>query len=248
MTRVLLLAAAMPLVGRAAAHAGDAPAKTPAEVLGDAQAAHAKAEQDHEAATRAEGEAQTAHDQAKAAHDAAEGEAKAAAKTSLDEAKAKLTTAKAAAKSAKGAADKAKRAVDAADKKATIAGERDAAKQAREDARKAKAEEKAKGREEAKTAKEASKQPEQNGVRRPKAEGLCGRAWAMFDEVSKANGSPASIGETLPKATAAGINEATVRTQYARWRKFYGVTGRVKAPKPATPPATDGAGQSQPAA
>ena len=83
--------------------------------------------------------------------------------------------------------------------------------------------------------------PEQNGIRRPKPDGLCGKAWAIFDEISAKNGSPASIGESMEVAKAQGLNEANVRAEYARWRKFFGVTGRVEDPrkpaKPETPPA-----------
>ena len=42
-------------------------------------------------------------------------------------------------------------------------------------------------------AREAARMPEQNGIRRPKPDGLCGKAWKIFDDVSAKNGSPASI-------------------------------------------------------
>jgi hypothetical protein len=43
-------------------------------------------------------------------------------------------------------------------------------------------------------------------------------------------------------AKGQSLNEANVRAEYARWRKFHGITGRVSAPKPETPatPATAG--------
>lgn len=72
--------------------------------------------------------------------------------------------------------------------------------------------------------------PEANGVRRPKPETLCGQAWAVFDEVSAKNGAPASIKESLEIAKARGLNEGNVRVEYARWRKFFGITGRIAAP------------------
>ena len=121
------------------------------------------------------------------------------------------------------------------------AAERDAAKQAKEQAKveaaKAKEAEKEAAKAAAEEAKKANQQPEANGIRRPKADGMCGKAWTIFDEVSRKNGAPASIGETLPIATSQGINEATVRTQYARWRKFFGISGRVEAPKAPEAPA-----------
>ena len=70
----------------------------------------------------------------------------------------------------------------------------------------------------------------QNGIRRPKPEGKCGQAWAIFDAVSAKNGSPASIGESMEIAKADGQNEANVRAEYARWRKFHGLSGRIEDP------------------
>lgn len=143
----------------------------------------------------------------------AEADAKAAAKAAEKAAK-------------KQAADEAKAAKKQEREQAKLKAktDREAAKQAKVDAKAA-----------AKAAKEASKQPEQNGVRRPKAETICGKAWAVFDQLSAASGAPATIADSLKNA--GGIAEATVRTQYARWRKFHGISGRVEAPKPAETPA-----------
>lgn len=104
------------------------------------------------------------------------------------------------------------------------------AKAEREAAKAAKAEEAAKAKEAAKAAKEANRMPIQNGIRRPKPETLCGQAWAIFDEVSQSKGSPAAIGECLPIAQERGLNPTNVRVEYARWRKFFGVTGRIENP------------------
>ena len=76
--------------------------------------------------------------------------------------------------------------------------------------------------------------PEQNGIRRPKPDTLCGKAWGIFDSVSQKNGAPASIGESMELAKADGLNEANVRAEYARWRKFHGITGRIESPKAET--------------
>jgi hypothetical protein len=137
----------------------------------------------------------------------------------------------------KAAADKAK-----AEEKARKDAEKQAAKEKKEADKKAAAEErervkaeqaaeKERKKAEAAAAREASKMPEQNGVRRPKPEGLCGQAWAIFDDVSKQNGAPASIGEAMEIAKSRGLNEANVRAEYARWRKFYGISGRVEDPR-----------------
>lgn len=147
--------------------------------------------------------------------------------------KAKADAAKAAEKAAKLAQKEAeKKARD--EKKAAEKAEKEAAKKLAAEQRQAekKAAELAKQaeKEAAKAAKEASRMPEQNGIRRPKPETLCGQAWAIFDEVSAKNGQPASIGESMPLATSRGLNEANVRTEYARWRKFFGITGRINNP------------------
>lgn len=146
---------------------------------------------------------------------------------------AQLAAEKAAA-AAKKAEEKAqaKAAKDAAkaEEKAKKDAEKLAAKEAKEAEKAAKAQEKIDAAAAAKAAKEANKMPEANGVRRPKPETLCGQAWAVFDEVSAKNGAPASIKESLEIAKARGLNEGNVRVEYARWRKFFGITGRIAAP------------------
>lgn len=135
---------------------------------------------------------------------------------------AKKAEEKAQAKAAKDAAKAEEKAKKEADKLA--------AKEAKEAEKAAKAQEKIEAAAAAKAAKEANKMPEANGVRRPKPETLCGQAWAVFDEVSAKNGAPASIKESLEIAKARGLNEGNVRVEYARWRKFFGITGRIAAP------------------
>lgn len=139
--------------------------------------------------------------------------------------------AKAAAKAAEKAAKK-----EAADKaKADKKAEREASKQGAKDKRAADKQAKVDAKAKVKADKEASKQPEQNGVRRPKSDTICGKAWAVFDDLSAKSGAPATIADSIKNA--GGIAEATVRTQYARWRKYHGITGRVEAPKPSETPA-----------
>lgn len=95
------------------------------------------------------------------------------------------------------------------------------------------AEEKAAKKAELQAAKEAAKGPEQNGVRRPKSDTVIGKVWELLDAASAKKQAPAALADV--KDTATDINPATLRTQYARWRKFNGVAGRVAA----TPAATD---------
>jgi hypothetical protein len=75
-----------------------------------------------------------------------------------------------------------------------------------------------------------------NGVMRPKAEGLCGQCWDLFDGISA--GGPVKMAEAVAVGTAASLNDATVRTQYNRWRKFNGHAPQGRKPAPvAAPPA-----------
>lgn len=71
------------------------------------------------------------------------------------------------------------------------------------------------------------KQEERNGVVRPKPETACGRIWAEADNMSASVGGPVACADLIAKLTPQGYVEPTIRTQYARWRKFYNVTGRV---------------------
>lgn len=141
------------------------------------------------------------------------------------------------AKAQKLAEREAKKAEKEAEKeaKAKAKAEADAEKEALQAQKIAEKEAKEKAKEDAKAAKlaekEASRMPEQNGVRRPKPDTLCGQAWAIFDEQSAATGEPATIGASLEVARTKELNEANVRTEYARWRKFNGVSGRLASPK-----------------
>lgn len=151
-------------------------------------------------------------------------EAAAAAAAADDKAEAKRL------KDEQKAAEKAERdAKKAADKAAKEQAKREAAekKEADKQAALAKKEAEKKAAEEAKL---AQKMPEQNGVRRPKPETLCGKAWAIFDGVSAQHGRPATIGESMEIAKAQGLNEGNVRAEYARWRKFFGISGRLPTP------------------
>lgn len=127
----------------------------------------------------------------------------------------------------KDAAKKAAAEKKAADKAAT------AAKREQERAEKKAAKEKEKADKKAakEAGKAASKQPEQNSIRRPKADTITGKVWDTFDAISAETGAPATISEAIKRST--GVAEATVRTQYARWRKFHGISGRAEKPAPA---------------
>lgn len=153
--------------------------------------------------------------QAAAAAAAAKVEAKAAAA-------AQKAADKAAAAAAKAAEKEAAAAKKAADKAAADAAKAEA-KKLKEEAAAQKAAEKA--------AKAKPQQPQNNGVTRPRPETACGKVWALADSLSAQLKQPVPI-SILAKATAAvNLNDATTRTQYARWKTYNGVTGIV--PKPA---------------
>lgn len=147
-----------------------------------------------------------------------------------DEAAAKAAAAEQ--KKAEAEAKKAQRAAEAEARKAEKAEKAAKAKAEREAAAAAKKAE-AEAKKAAKAAeREANRMPEQNGVRRPKPATLCGQAWEIFDDISRKNGAPASISEAMEIGKARELNEANMRAEYARWRKFHGISGRISAPKP----------------
>lgn len=111
--------------------------------------------------------------------------------------------------------------------KAAAAAEAKAAKQAEREAKKA-AKEQAKA--DAKAAREANRQPEQNGIRRPGPEGLCGQVWGLADSLSQQLGQAVPIANLLEAGVAAGLNPSNIRTEYARWKKFHGLSGRITLP------------------
>lgn len=129
------------------------------------------------------------------------------------------------AREAKKVADNAAKAAEKATKAAEAKAAKDAAAQAKLDAKKA-----------AEDAKNATKMPIQNDVRRPRPETTCGKCWAVYDDLTaqrkSTDGMPAAIADAKKVLEGMGINIATIRTQYAHWRKYNGVTGRVESTAP----------------
>lgn len=168
---------------------------------------------------------------------AAEAEqAKATKKAAADEAKAAKATAAAQAKEAK--------AVAAAEAKVKKEAAAVAAKAEKDAVAKAKAEAKAKDAEAKAAAAGAPKvkviMPSANGITRPKDGTKTANVWAIADSLSHAKGAAIAISELSPECAKAGLNDATTRTQYARWKQFNGVFGAVPkavAPAPAPAPA-----------
>lgn len=74
---------------------------------------------------------------------------------------------------------------------------------------------------EAKPAKEPKiKADKVNGVAQPKTGSTSATIWGFADALGK----DVTRGKVIEQAKAAGINEATAATQYARWRAFNGLT------------------------
>lgn len=146
----------------------------------------------------------------------------AAAQAAKAEAKAKRDAEKAAAKEQTAAQKEAAKAEKEAAKAAKLQAKADA-KAAKEAAKAAKEQAKL----DAKAEKDSTRQPEQNGVRRPGPDGKCGRVWALADELSAQLGQAVPIANLLEAANAEGLTASNVRCEYARWKKFHGLSGRI---------------------
>lgn len=66
-----------------------------------------------------------------------------------------------------------------------------------------------------------------NGVTRPADNNLCGKIWAVADAISLEIHGVCSIALLKVSPALQGVNLHTVKTQYARWRRFNDVTGRL---------------------
>jgi hypothetical protein len=67
----------------------------------------------------------------------------------------------------------------------------------------------------------------QNGVTRPAASTLCGKIWAAADRISQRIHSVAPIALLREDPELKGVNDHTIKTQYAKWRAFNNVSGRL---------------------
>ena len=64
----------------------------------------------------------------------------------------------------------------------------------------------------------------QNGVTKPAAGSKTGAVWDIADKISAEKQRPALREEVMEAGKAAGLNNGTIATQYARWTEFHGVT------------------------
>jgi len=111
---------------------------------------------------------------------------------------------------------------------AQLAAEKEAFKAAKKAERRAK--------KEAVEAEKPVKEPkpaliEQNSVKRPNSTGKTGQVWNLADKLSSEKGSPVSIAELRAETDKYGANTNMVSTQYAAWKKFHGIAGRIVGPK-----------------
>ena len=82
--------------------------------------------------------------------------------------------------------------------------------------------------------------PEQNGVKRPSAGGMCRAVWDACLTQQAETGAVPTAKWVKEKAAAMGWNPNNASIEYYQWRKFNGIAGRVATPKPAVEaPAAD---------
>lgn len=196
----------VPTPANANVKSGDAAAEAAKKAAADKKAADEKLKAEQEAAKKAEEKrlAKEAADAKKAADKAEKDRVKAEEKAAKEKAKAEEKAAKEKEKA------EAKLAAEAKKAEAKALKEKEA--------------------EEKRLAKEAAKMPEQNGVRQPKPDTVCGKVWALIDAISKSLGQPAPIAYVMQHGKDQSFDENTIKTQYARWKKFHGVEGRVALP------------------
>lgn len=67
--------------------------------------------------------------------------------------------------------------------------------------------------------------PEQNGLKRPSKGSTCCIIWDTCDQITSEKAATCTSAELFNALQ--GYNDCTLRTQYARWRQFNGITGRL---------------------
>lgn len=140
--------------------------------------------------------------------------------------KKELTPEEVAEKEAQAAAKAAEKAAQKEAEKAERAAQREAKKAEKQAEREAEKERK-------RLEREAARGPEQNGMRYPTEGSMTRSVWDNADQLSRELGRPCAIAELMERCNPNdpdGPSENTVRTQYAGWRKYHGISGRVVAP------------------
>ena len=92
-------------------------------------------------------------------------------------------------------------------------------------------------------AAERPKLPTPNGVTRPSPETAPGTVWTITDQLGAEQGKFPTRADVMAAGKAQGLNEATIATQYGRYRKYLGL-GKA-APAATTAAATEDAAQPE---
>lgn len=69
----------------------------------------------------------------------------------------------------------------------------------------------------------------QNGQVAPRPGTISETLWGIFDRRREELGRVPAIAEVMDEARAAGVVEGSIKAGYGLWRKFHGITGRVKS-------------------
>lgn len=75
--------------------------------------------------------------------------------------------------------------------------------------------------------------PEQNGIKRPSAGGLCRAVWDSMDHHRDITGAVPNTNDVRFLAEKNNWNKNNAMIEYYQWRKFNGISGRIAAAKPA---------------
>lgn len=75
--------------------------------------------------------------------------------------------------------------------------------------------------------------PEQNGIKRPSAGGLCRAVWDSMDHHREITGAVPNTNDVRFLAEKNNWNKNNAMIEYYQWRKFNGISGRIAAAKPA---------------
>ncbi|WII71731.1 hypothetical protein QJS83_14795 [Bdellovibrio sp. 22V] len=78
----------------------------------------------------------------------------------------------------------------------------------------------------------ASRAPKVNGVGKPADGSICGNVWLLIEAIGAALGQHAPVAYVLSEGLARGYDANTLKTQYARWKKYHGLDGEIKLPLP----------------
>jgi hypothetical protein len=79
----------------------------------------------------------------------------------------------------------------------------------------------------AKAAKKTVPANQKNGISQPKPGGDCAAIWNIASTITAQKKRTATRAEVMEAALKKEFAEGTVATQYQRWKKFHGISGRV---------------------